>query len=183
MNSAGDIIFLVAYRFLFTVYSNLAWVTEGSNSSCLCIHFLFFFIPRWRFVLQTEMLGKYDLPFRWSILPNFQNWALLEVTHSQRSALSVCLRDPRGCAKRKALESQLFFCPVQGCVNKQLSALGLTLYIRENISFSRRSKHRRLGRLPQLCARVTLYDNSVYGNWLRPKGVAKVSGMLEGSGF
>ena len=24
------------------------------------------------------------------------------------------------------------------------------------------------------------YDNSVYGNWLRPKGVAKVSGILKG---
>ena len=44
-------------------------------------------------------------------------------------------------------------------------------------------KHRLLGSLPQLSARVTLYDNSVYGNWLRPKGVAKVSDMLEGRGF
>ena len=40
---------------------------------------------------------------------------------------------PRVCAKRKALEGQLFFCPVQGCVNKHLSAPGLN--IRENISF------------------------------------------------
>ena len=39
-----------------------------------------------------------------------ENWALFErLTHSQRSALSVCLRPPRGCAQRKALESQLFF--------------------------------------------------------------------------
>ena len=40
-----------------------------------------------------------------------------------------------------------------------------------------------MGSLPQLSARVTLYDNSVYGNWLRQKGVAKVSGILEGSDF
>jgi len=44
-------------------------------------------------------------------------------------------------------------------------------------------KHTLVGSLPQLSARVTLYDNSIYGNWLRPKGVAKVLGMLEGSGF
>ena len=40
-----------------------------------------------------------------------------------------------------------------------------------------------MGSLPQLSARGTLYDNSVYGNWLRPKGVTKVSGILEGSDF
>ena len=44
-------------------------------------------------------------------------------------------------------------------------------------------KHSLLGSLPQLSARRTLYDNSVYGNWLRPKGIAKVSGILEGSDF
>ena len=57
-----------------------------------------------------------------------ENWALFErLTHSQRSALSVCLRVPRGCAQRKALESQLFFCPVQGCAYKHISAPGLIL--------------------------------------------------------
>ena len=40
-----------------------------------------------------------------------------------------------------------------------------------------------MGSLPQLSARRTLYDNSVYGNWHRPKGIAKVSGILEGSDF
>ena len=40
-----------------------------------------------------------------------------------------------------------------------------------------------MGSLPQLSARVTLYDSSVYGNWLRPKGIAKVSGILEGTDF
>jgi len=40
-----------------------------------------------------------------------------------------------------------------------------------------------LGSLPQLRARGTRYDNSVYDNWLRPKGIAKVSGILEGSDF
>ena len=58
-----------------------------------------------------------------------ENWALFErLTHSQLSALSVC---PPGL---KALESQLFFCPVQGCLNKHLSAPGLTL---EKMSVSR----------------------------------------------
>ena len=58
-----------------------------------------------------------------------ENWAIFErLTHSQLSALSVC---PRGL---KALESQLFFCPVQGCLNKYLSAPGLTL---DKISVSR----------------------------------------------
>ena len=87
---------------------------------------------------------------------------------------------PRGCAKRKALESQLFFfCPVQGCVYKHLSAPGLTL---EKISVSR-GETQTFGEFTQLSARVTLYDNSVYGNWLRQKGVAKVSGILDGSDF
>ena len=40
-----------------------------------------------------------------------------------------------------------------------------------------------MGSLPQLSARRTLYDNNVYGNWHRPKGIAKVSGILEGSDF
>ena len=40
-----------------------------------------------------------------------------------------------------------------------------------------------MGSLPQLSAWVTLYDNIVYDNWLRPKGIAKVSGILEGSDF
>ena len=40
-----------------------------------------------------------------------------------------------------------------------------------------------MGSLPQLSARGTLYNNSVCGNWLRPKGVAKVSGIFEGSDF
>ena len=40
-----------------------------------------------------------------------------------------------------------------------------------------------MGSLPQLSARRTLYNNSVFGNCLRPKGIAKVSGILEGSDF
>ena len=34
-----------------------------------------------------------------------------------------------------------------------------------------------------MSARGTLYDNSVYGNWLRLKGIAKVSSILQGSDF
>ena len=64
-----------------------------------------------------------------------ENWDLFErLTHSQRSALLLYPWGHRGCAQRKALESQLFSCPVQGCVNKHLSAPGLTL---EKISVSR----------------------------------------------
>ena len=64
-----------------------------------------------------------------------ENWALFErLTHSQRSALSACTRAPRGCAQHRALESQRFFCPVQGCVYKHRSAPGLTF---EKISVSR----------------------------------------------
>ena len=58
-----------------------------------------------------------------------ENWALFErLTHSQLSALSVCSPG------LNVLESQLFFYPVQGCLNKHLSAPGLTL---EKISVSR----------------------------------------------
>ena len=100
-----------------------------------------------------------------------ENWALFErLTHSQRSAC------PTACPTQSP-ESQLFFCPVQGCVYKHLSAPGLTL---EKISVSR-GEAQPFGTFTQLSARGTLYDNSVYGHWLRPKGVTKVSGVLEGS--
>ena len=63
-----------------------------------------------------------------------------------------------------------------------ISTLNAWTYIRENISFSRRSTAF-WEVYPQLSARGTLYDNSVYGNWLRPKGIAKLSGILEGKDF
>ena len=101
-------------------------------------YFLFFFIP---------VEGLCCRPKYWAnIIHRFdgqnsltskciENRALFErLTHSQRSTLSACLRAPRGCAKRKALDSQLFFCPIQGCVYKHLSAPGFTL---EKISVSR----------------------------------------------
>ena len=86
---------------------------------------------------------------------------------------------PGLCPKQSPRKPALFFCPVRGCVCKHLSAPGLTL---EKISVSRR-KAQPFGEFTQLSARVTLYDNSVYGNWLRQKGVAKVSGILDGSDF
>ena len=58
-------------------------------------------------------------------------------------------------------------------------APGLTL---EKISVAR-GEAQPFGEFTQRSAWVTLYDNSVYGNWLRQKGVAKVSGVLEGSDF
>ena len=101
--------------------------------------FLFFFIP---------VEGLCCRPKYWAnIIHRFddqnsltskciENWALFErLTHSQRSPLSVIMPPgPRGCAQRKALESQLSFFPIQGCVYKHLSVPGLTL---EKISVSR----------------------------------------------
>ena len=58
-----------------------------------------------------------------------ENWALFErLTHSQRSALSVCPRGARGCTKRKALESQLFFVQFKDAYNKHLSTPGPYLH-------------------------------------------------------
>ena len=55
-----------------------------------------------------------------------ENWDLFEILkHSQRSALSVCTRGPRGCAQRKALESQLFFVQFKEAYNKHLKRLDL----------------------------------------------------------
>ena len=129
-----------------------------------------------------EILGKYNSSFRWSKLPNLQMHRKLGKTYTQPAigVIGVPPGPPGGVPNAKpSIKASSFFCPVQGCVYKHLSAPGT--YIRENISFSRRSSL--LGSLPQLSARVTLYDSSVYGNWLSPKGIAKVSGILEGSGF
>ena len=87
-----------------------------------------------------------------------ENWALFErLTHSQRLALSVSPGAPGGVPNAKPSKASSFW------------------------SSSR--MHNLLGSLPQLSARGTLYDNIVYDNWLRPKGLAKVSGILEGSDF
>ena len=88
-------------------------------------------------------------------------------------------RGPRGCAQRKALESQLFLV--------QFKDAFISTFQRPDLHQRKyqflEEKHSLLGSLPQLSARRTLYDNSVYGNWLRPKGIAKVSGILKGSDF
>ena len=99
-----------------------------------------------------------------------ENWALFErLTHSQRLALSVSPGAPGGVPSAKPSKASSF------------SAPWLTL---EKISVARGlKKHSLLESLPQLNARRTLYDNSVYGNWLRLKGIAKVSGILQGSDF
>ena len=86
---------------------------------------------------------------------------------------------PQGCAQRKALESQLFLV--------QFKDAFISTFQRPDLHQRKyqflEEKHSLLGSLPQLSARRTLYDNSVYDNWLRPKGIAKVSGILEGSDF
>ena len=48
---------LVAYHFLFTMYSNVPYVTF-----IFYLYSFFFYSPRWRFVLQTEISGKYNSP-------------------------------------------------------------------------------------------------------------------------
>ena len=109
-----------------------------------------------------------------------ENWALFEILkHSQRSALSVCTRGPRGVPNAKPSKASSF---QSSSRMRIISTLNAWTYIRENISFSRRSTAF-WEVYPQLSARGTLYDNSVYGNWLRPKGIAKLSGILEGKDF
>ena len=50
-------IFLVAYHFLFAMYSNLAYVTF-----IFYLYSFFLHSPRWRFVSQLEISGKYNSP-------------------------------------------------------------------------------------------------------------------------
>ena len=76
--------------------------------------------------------------------------------------------------QRKAFESQLFFVQFKDAYNKHLSTPGL---MHERKYQFLEEKHSLLGSLPQLSAWGTLYNNSVYGNWLRRKGIAKVSGI------
>ena len=59
-------IFLVAYHFLFATYSNLAYVTF-----IFYLYSLFFYSPCWRFVLQTETLGKYNALFYFCFISLF----------------------------------------------------------------------------------------------------------------
>ena len=59
-------IFLVAYHFLFAMYSNLANVTF-----IFYLNSFFFYSPRWRFVLQTEISGKYNSPLYFCSLSLF----------------------------------------------------------------------------------------------------------------
>ena len=68
MNSISDIylLILVAYHFLFAMYSNLAFVTFIFYLYSFC-----FYSPRWRFVLQTEISGKYNLPLYFCSLSLF----------------------------------------------------------------------------------------------------------------
>ena len=48
-------VFLVAYHFLSAMYLNLAYATF-----IFYLYSCFFYSPRWRFVLQTEISGKYN---------------------------------------------------------------------------------------------------------------------------
>ena len=77
--------------------------------------FFVLFYSRWRFVLQTDVLGKYYSSFRWSKLPNLQmhrTLGFLWKTYAQPAIGVIVMlpdwdpRRPRGCAQRKAIESQ-----------------------------------------------------------------------------
>ena len=132
-------------------------------------------------MLQTEILGKYNSSLQWSKLPNLQmhrKLGFIWKTYAQPAIGVIGIpRGPRGCAQRKALESQLFLV--------QFKDAFISTFQRPDLHQRKyqflEEKHSLLGSLPQLSARRTLYDNSVYSNWLRPKGIAKVS--MEGSDF
>ena len=55
-NSISDIYLFSGLSFSVVMYSNLAYVTF-----IFYLYLFFFFSPRWRFVLQTEISGKYSL--------------------------------------------------------------------------------------------------------------------------
>ena len=67
-------IFLVAYHFLFAVYSNLAYVTF-----IFYLNSFSFYGPRWRFVLQAEISGKCNSPLYFCSLSLFFSITLLAV--------------------------------------------------------------------------------------------------------
>ena len=112
-------------------------------------------------MLQTEILGKYNSSLQWSKLPNLQMHRILGFfwkTYAQPAIGVIGIpRGPRGCAQRKALESQLFF-----------SAL---TYIRENISCSRTKKAQPFGKFtpskpPENSLRYTV-TGSAWKGYLR----------------
>ena len=102
--------------------------------------FVLFYPPRWRFVLQTEILGKYNSSFRWSKLPNLQmhrKLGFIWKTYAQPAIGVIGIpRGPRGCAQPKASKASSFWSSSRMRLQAPFSAL---TYIRENISFSRRS--------------------------------------------
>ena len=128
-------------------------------------------------MLQTEILGKYNSSLQWSKLPNLQmhrKLGFIWKTYAQPAIGVIGIpRCPRGCAQRKALESQLFLV--------QFKDAFISTFQRPDLHQRKyqflEEKHSLLGSLPQLSAWGTLYNNSVYGNWLRRKGIAKVSGI------
>ena len=107
-----------------------------------------------------------------------ENWDLFErLTHSQRSTLSACPRPPEGLPNAKPSKASSLFVQFKDAYISTFQRPDL-----ERILVSR-GEAQPFGEFTQLSGWVTLYDNSVYGNWLRQKGVAKVSGILEGSDF
>ena len=69
MNSISDIYLLIlvdSLSFSVAMYSNLAFVTF-----IFYLYSFFFYSPRWRFLLQTEISGKYNLPLYFCSLSLF----------------------------------------------------------------------------------------------------------------
>ena len=75
--------------------------------------FCSFLSPSWRFVLQTEILGKCNSSFRWSKLPNLQmhrKLGFIWKTYAQPAIGVIGIpRGPPGVCPTQIPRSQLFF--------------------------------------------------------------------------
>ena len=109
---------LVAYHFLFTMYSNLACVTDLTFEFILHLYsfFVLFYLPVEGLCCKPKYWANiiHRLDDQNSLTSKcIEHWLYLKdlrkLTDSQRSALSVCPRGPRGCAQPQVPESQLFF--------------------------------------------------------------------------
>ena len=138
-------IFLVAYHFLFTtVYSNHVQPNVRIHHLASIFIFQVFFVlfySRWRSVLQTEVLGKYNSSFRWSKLPNLQmhrKLGFIWKTYAQPAigVIGMPPGPPGVCPTQNPPKPALFLSNSRMRIEAPFSA---RTYITENISFSRRS--------------------------------------------
>ena len=88
----------LTFEFILHVYMYFVFVLFYPPVEGLCCRQKYWANIMHRFDDQNSLTSKY-----------IENWALFErLTHSQRSALSVCPRGPRGCARRKAPKASSF---------------------------------------------------------------------------